>query len=213
MAGQNPIDTPLYAVGGRYDIVARHVLGIEGGLSSLPADHGGITNYGTSLRFLQAEGRIDAWVANNYDLDGDGDLDGADIRKLTPEEAVNLFYHCIWCRELRMDLQTIPAPLDGAVFDQAVNDGSVAAIKLLQTALNRFVVGNPIGVDGAFGPQSFQRLGVALKAGDPSAAMGRLLAYYRQAAEDRYNAIVRADPSQVEFLAGWVARARSLGDV
>jgi len=211
--GQNPFNTPLYAPTSRYAIVGPHELGIEGGLSDNAADHGSWTKFGCSLPFLQDQAKADALVMRWFDRDGDGVIGPADIQALTSQQVLNLFYHCIWCRELRMDIETIPAPLDGAVFDQAVNDGSTASIKLLQTALNRFVTGAPIGVDGLFGPETFQRLGVALKAGDPSAAMGRLLAYYRQAAEDRYNAIVKADPSQVEFLAGWVTRARSLGNV
>ena len=213
MDGQNPFDTPLYAQTSRYAIVGPHELGIEGGLSDNAADHGSWTKFGCSLPFLQDQAKADALVMRWFDQDGDGVIGPADIQALTSQQVLNLFYHCIWCRELRLDLGMIPAPLDGAVFDQAVNDGPAAAIDLLQAALNGFLVGVNLKVDGAFGPASAAALHTALNAGDPAAAMGRLLALYRQAAEARYNAIVRARPDQAVWLAGWIARARSLGNV
>ncbi len=211
--GQNPFNTPLYASTSRYAIVGPHELGIEGGLSDNAADHGSWTKFGCSLPFLQGEAGADPLVMQWFDHNGDGVIDAADIQALTSQQVLNLFYHSIWCRELRLDLGLIPPTLDGAVFDQAVNGGPKAAYELLQTALNMFLVGVNLNIDGNFGPKSATALHTALNAGDPAAALGRLLSLYRQAAETRYNDIVRADPSQVEFLAGWVARARSLGDV
>jgi lysozyme family protein len=213
MAGQNPFDTPLYASVGRYAVVGPHVLGIEGGLANVPGDHGGLTKYGCSLPWLQDEAKVDPLVAQWFDLDGDGQIDAGDIEALTPQQVLNLFFHCIWCRELHLDLAMIPPTLDGAVFDQAVNDGPAAAIKLLQTSINTMLVGVNLAVDGNFGPKSLTALNTALGAGDPASALGRLLSIYRSAAEARYRAIVAERPDQGEFLGGWVARARSLGNV
>ena len=125
--GQNPFNTPPYGAGGQYDIVAQHVLGIEGRLSDNASDYGGLTKFGCSLPFLQGQARIDPLVAQRFDLNGDGVIDAAYIQALTSQQVLNLFFHCIWCRKLRLDL--------------AINDGSGAAIELLQTALNNFLVG------------------------------------------------------------------------
>ena len=84
----------------RFAAVVRHVLGIEGGHSNDAADRGGETNFGISLRFLKAEGRLDLngdGIAD-YDLDMDGDIDGADIRLLSPDDAVALYRRCFWDR-------------------------------------------------------------------------------------------------------------------
>ncbi len=208
--GQNPFDTPQYAAGSRFETVAKHVLGIEGGFSDNASDRGGTTNHGISLRFLRAEGKFDLDHNGHpdLDLDFDGDLDGHDIRLLTAQQSLNLFYLCFWHR---FDLDRLPVPIDGAVFDQAVNGGAVAAVKMLQRALNRLAVASgDLKVDGVLGNQTIGRV---FTAGRVRQGYGSLVMAYRQEAEARYNAIVRADSSQVVNLAGWVARARRLGDV
>jgi len=203
------IAIPEYPIGSRYETVARGVLGIEGGLAALGADHGGITNLGISLRFLITEGKIDANHDGfaDYDLDMDGDIDGADIRLLTPSHALNLFWRCFW---RRLDLDRLPVPIDGAVFDQAVNGGTFAAVKMLQLALNQFHLGMDLTVDGQLGRITAARVGqIARQQG----GMAQLVKLYRDQAEARYRAIVRADPSQSVFLDGWISRARRLGNV
>jgi lysozyme family protein len=202
------VPSPIYAPSGRFAFVASHVLGIEGGHVNNPADRGGETKYGISLRFLVAEGRIDLDGDGraDFDLDRDGDIDGADIRLLSPQQALNLYYHCFW---ERLDLGSLPRPLDGAVFDQAVNGGGVSAGKILQRALNRMSTLPGLRVDGDLGPATRKAVSRVL-------AVNRipdLILKYRQEAELRYQDIVRRDPSQVVFLKGWAARARRLGDV
>ena len=61
----------------RFDTAFRHLLGEEGGYVNHPADRGGATNWGISLRFLKAEGKIDANRDGRHDLDldMDGDMD------------------------------------------------------------------------------------------------------------------------------------------
>ncbi|ESQ78493.1 glycoside hydrolase family 108 protein [Asticcacaulis sp. YBE204] len=197
---------PMYPVGGRFARLAKDVLGIEGGHANHAADKGGETNYGISLRFLKLEGKIDLNSDGfaDFDLDFDGDIDGADIRLLTPVQAGNLFYRCFWNRAEMADL---PQPIDGAVLDQAVNGGIVASVKMLQKALNRLVIGADLVVDGNLGPKTKQRVLAA------KPQMNRLIFNYRQEAEARYNELVRLDSTQVVFLDGWVKRARRLGHV
>lgn len=208
-ASQSPlsVDAPLYPKGGRFAIVAKHVLGLEGGHVNHPNDRGGETKFGISLRFLKLEGKVDLNLDRygDFDLDMDGDIDGADVRALTQQQALNLYYVCFW---QRLRLGRLPKYIDSAVFDQAVNGGAVSAVKMLQISLNRMSV-NKITVDGVLGPKT---VGLVKRIVEDMRA--RELVYcYREEAERRYNDIVRADANQVVFLKGWVARARQLGSV
>lgn len=195
----------------RFRTIARHVLGIEGGHSNDPVDRGGETKHGVSLRFLVAEGKIDLNRDGfaDFDLDMDGDIDGADIRLLTPAHAIDLFDRCFWTR-FRLD--RLPAPLDGAVFDQAVNGGGVAAVKMLQRALNRLLPEfPPIAVDGRLGPVTHNRVATALRT--TGVGVRALLSIYRSEAANRYRQICNADTSQRKYLNGWLKRAAALGNV
>lgn len=210
MAGtKSPILTPLYGTDARFLKLVAPILGIEGGHVDHAADHGGETQYGISLRFLKAEGKLDLDHDGHpdLDLDFDGDLDGADIRALTPEAATNLIYLCFW---KRYHLDTLPTFIDGAVLDQAINGGASAAVKMLQRACNRFAIVPDLKVDGDLGDKTRRRVWEIKAFGN---GLPKLVGNYRQEAEARYNAIARADHSQVVFLKGWVARARRLGDV
>jgi len=197
----------------RFRRVVEHVLGIEGGHSNDPVDRGGETKFGISLRFLKVEGLIDLDRNGfaDFDLDFDGDIDGADIRALTPDQAISLYRRCFWERHAYGQLLR---PIDGAMFDQAVNGGAAAAGKILQRALNR-VTGEvrlnarPLVLDGVVGDITRQRLRDVARIGGMSPVIEAL----RDFAEARYRAIVAADPSQKKYLKGWVRRARSLGDV
>ncbi|WP_052507982.1 glycosyl hydrolase 108 family protein [Sphingomonas hengshuiensis] len=213
----NSTDTiTVQAFGARYLAAYRKVAPIEGGHSNDPDDRGGETNLGVSLRFLRAEGLIDLdgdGIAD-FDLDMDGDLDGADIRLLKPIDAKMLFQRCFWNR---LGCDAYPLGLGEAMFDQAVNGGLGAAKKLLQRAINKctarvaHVAGCPAPLkdDGAIGTATRAALDWALKL--PSIGVPALLAAYRLAADERYRAIAAADPSQRKWLNGWQKRAATLG--
>lgn len=195
-----------------YGVAVTKLLGTEGGFVDDPADRGGATKYGISLRFLIAEGQIDANQDGfaDFDFDMDGDIDGADIRKLTLVDAVSLYHRCFW-QPLACD--TFPAPIGEMLFDQAVNGGALAAKKLLQRAINACAVHLPdsprIRVDGAIGPATMGALHSVLE--HPGLGMPAVAEAYREAARARYRAIVAADPTQKRFLTGWLARADALG--
>ena len=111
----------------------------------------------------------------------------------------------------------LPRPLGEMLFDQGVNGGRVAAIKLLQRALNTLLLNahyatkrpSPLVVDGQFGPASREAVQWVLR--NPAQGMPALIDMYREAVRERYRSIVRRNPSQQRFLRGWLARAERLG--
>jgi lysozyme family protein len=196
----------------RYLAAYRKLAIFEGGFVNDPADRGGATKYGVSLRFLVGEGKIDldADGIADFDLDMDGDIDVADIRALKPIDAMYLFQRCFWNR---LGCDDLPRPLGEALFDQAVNGGMTAARKLLQRAINATypacMLAKPLKVDGVVGIATRSLLDMVLA--QPGCGMPLLIQEFREAAAARYLGIVGADPSQRRFLDGWLRRARELG--
>ena len=92
----------------------------------------------------------------------------------------------------------VPAPADLVVFDAAVNCGVGRAARQLQVALG-------VAVDGVLGPHTLQVLGLA-----NGLALAHTLLDIRQRF---YEDLVRADPGQEKFLAGWLNRVQHLREV
>ena len=112
-------------------IILKH----EGGFVDHPADPGGATNFGISLRYMRSKGSM-------WDLDGDGDVDRDDVLRVTVAKAGVAYRNWFW-NDVRGD--ELPAGLDLAMFDYAVNSGSARPIRALQRHLR-------IQADGVFGP-------------------------------------------------------------
>jgi len=186
--------------------VFARLLRTEGGFVDSPADHGGATKYGLSLRFLVQQAKISPSLVKMLDINRDGEIDLPDIRDMTTVEAEAVYRRFFW----EPAAAKLPPPFDAAVFDQTVNDGLVPAVKLLQRTLNVAAdKGWPLPVTGYLGPQTAARLveDISLLGSE------RLLDGYRAAAAGRYRQIVDADPAQAGFLDGWLTRAAELGDV
>jgi lysozyme family protein len=186
----------------RFSICLRALLAAEGGFNDIPQDRGGATNFGISLRFLRAEAAINPRVRGLFPA---GPIDIADIRALTVEQAAKIYLWCFW---VPAKCDALPARIDHAVFDQAVNAGVRTAGRLLQRAIN--AVARPVGLpqiaeDGAIG---LQTTAAAHRVHSPD-----LVAAFRRIAADRYRGLVVARPSQSVFLNGWLARAAKLGSV
>ncbi len=195
----------------RYAEAFRKLLGIEGGFVDDPADRGGATKYGISLRFLKAAGDIDEDLDGyaDFDLDFDGDIDGRDIRKLSLGDARYLYLKFFW---EELECESFPEPIGEMLFDQGVNGGNHAARKLLQQAIN-LCLGragvSPIGVDGGVGKET--RRGLQKVLGHSLLGISAIVDAYRQVVKERYKEIVRRNPSQARFLNGWLNRAEALG--
>ncbi len=189
----------------RWGAVRRRLFVTEGGHVNDPTDRGGETKYGISLRFLKAVGALDANHDGFADLDLNFDtvLDGHDIAALTPEVAGQLYLKHFY---VGPGFWNLPQPFDAALFDQAVNGGTTASIKLLQRALNHFS-GVRLAVDAKLGPATRTKLSECLRLRRP------VLASLRDEAKARYRAIVAADPRQQKYIKGWIRRAQELGNV
>ena len=104
-----------------------HVLQSEGGFVNNPADPGGMTNLGCTKAVWEE------FVGHP--------VSEADMRGLTPADVAPLYKRKYWDKVSGDDL---PAGLDYAVFDAAINSGPGRAAKWLQEAVG-------VEADGAIG--------------------------------------------------------------
>ena len=116
----------------------------EGGWVDHPADPGGATNHGISLRFAVGLGRL-------LDMDGDGDVDRDDIRMITREVAAGIYRDEFW-RLVRAD--ELPPAVAIATTDAAVNCGPARAVRWLQGAVGA-------RADGQIGPRTLASVAAA----------------------------------------------------
>lgn len=166
------------------------ILKHEGSLSDQKGDSGGITSMGVSLTFLRSI---------HKDLDGNGVVDALDIKSMTKEEAIDIYWNNFW----KPIYESMPAGVGEKVFDVAVNAGPNEAHILLQKTL--VSLGAKISIDGAIGNQTIQAMAVY----DPSVIVHGYVA--QQIAF--YKAIVVKHPEDAKFLAGWINRSNYLGTV
>lgn len=104
------------------------VLKHEGGYVNNPKDPGGRTNLGVTQKVWEE------WVGHA--------VDEAAMRALTPQDVAPLYKKNYWDK-IKGD--SLPAGVDYACFDLAVNSGVGRAAKLLQQAVG-------VSADGAIGP-------------------------------------------------------------
>ncbi|MEM1039411.1 MAG: glycosyl hydrolase 108 family protein [Pseudomonadota bacterium] len=117
-----------------FDQVIGQVLKHEGGFVNHPKDPGGATNKGVTLRTFRRYVKSDGSVA--------------DLKRLTDRQARLVYRRHYWDAIVGADL---PAGVDYAVFDLAVNSGVSRASKILQK-----VVGAT--QDGRIGPATMARV-------------------------------------------------------
>jgi len=147
------------------------ILEYEGGLTT---DTGGLTKYGISQRAFPS----------------------LDIEKLTKEQAKEIYWRNYWrpikCGEL-------PYGLAFFLFDSGINMGKRRAIRLLQTAINKFKI--KIAVDGIIGAQTLTAVNTLAHTGHTDSLLAlfyleRLKFYTRLSKRKQYS----------RYLLGWINR-------
>lgn len=150
------------------------VLKHEGGFVDHPKDPGGATNRGVTLATFRAYVKADGTVA--------------DLKKITDEQVSTVYYRHYWAA---VNAHQLPAGVDYAVFDFAVNSGPKRAAQYLQSVLG-------VNQDGRVGPKTIAAAGAA----DHAAVINELC--------DRRLAFLRRQPTWPTFGKGW---ARRVSDV
>lgn len=167
------------------EVVLRH----EGGFVDNPADPGGATKYGISLRWLAQRGGLG-------DFDHDGDVDVDDIRIMDRDQAMLLYKQNWWDR---YDYGHIhDTAVATKIFDMAVNMGAPQAHKLVQRALA--AVDHPVAIDGVFGPNTLRAV---------NSSESCLLEVLKATQAMFYWHLVQIKPQLAEFEVGWMRRAYS----
>ncbi|ABC22937.1 hypothetical protein F11_11005 [Rhodospirillum rubrum F11] len=178
----------------RVDALVADILAREGGYGADPADRGGATNHGISLRYAQGIG---------LDLDGDGDTDKDDIVLVTRDRAAALYRRDFFYGPR---LHALPCSLWPVLFDWAVHSGPARAVIGLQSVLNQTrragVAGfDSLDEDGRIGARTRKAAEIA------EAALGGFLV--NALVEERLallRRLVANDPRLRGFLKGWIAR-------
>lgn len=176
--------------------IADEIVAREGGYVDDPADPGGATKHGVTIHTMRRLG---------LDLDGDGDVDKADVRLITPELARDIFLQHYFERPR---ISHLPVQIHETVFDMYVNAGA-NAVKILQRLLCD--MGHKVSVDGVIGPQTASACQLAL-----SDAPEHLRDAYGIARRNYYYRLGDRRPSLRKFAmrrdggkGGWIVRAET----
>ena len=180
----------------RYHVkqLAQEIIDREGGYVNDPDDPGGATKYGVTIHTMRRLG---------LDLDGDGTVTARDVRRLSKDQAVEIFLKHYYYSPRIADL---PDMLQSSVFDMYVNAGN-NAVKILQRLLRQ--MGETVSVDGAIGPQTIAAAQSAEKrAPDHLAdAYGIARRNYYFAIADKRTASRKYARSRSGGKGGWIRRA------
>lgn len=150
----------------------------EGGYVNHPADRGGPTKYGITLKVAQSV------LAPPVTIEV--------LKGLTHAQAAAIYKRLYWFAPKFHTLGLSPACVE-MVFDAGVHHGPKRAVMLLQRAIGT-------KMDGVIGP-----ITVKMAQGiDPEILAARFLGERLMFIAN----IVKSDPSQLVFLVGWMARIR-----
>jgi lysozyme family protein len=163
-----------------FDMSFDRVMQSEGGYVWDKDDAGGETNLGVT---------IGAWGAYLGRA-----IQPGEMAKLTKSD-VKPFYKSMYWDKVKGD--ELPAGVDYAAFDFAVNAGTARAAKFLQRSVGAVD-------DGVIGSGT---LGLIAKA-DPA----KLLDNFTDQKQRFYNGLAANNPSQQKFLKGWLARVDRVQD-
>ena len=172
--------------------LAEEIVAREGGFVNDADDPGGATNHGVTIHTMRHLG---------LDLDGDGRVTVADVRRLNRAQAVDIFLVHYFAKP---GIANLPLQIQPSVFDMYVNAGS-HAVRILQRLLTR--LGWNLQDDGAIGPKT-------LAAAQAAARLPQLADAYGVARRDYYYGLGDARPASRKYCrrkdggkGGWITRA------
>jgi hypothetical protein len=122
------VTPPAAATPDNFDRCVAVTLSYEGGFADNPADPGGATNFGITLRTLEA------FLGHAATVD--------DVRNMSSSTAIEIYRANYWNQ---MRCGDLPAGVDLMVFDYGVNSGNATAVEALQGLVR-------VTQDGAIGP-------------------------------------------------------------
>lgn len=166
----------------RFDICLDEVLRHEGGFADHPKDPGGATNMGITHKTLARWRRVSPWWR----------LDKAEVKALKRPEAARIYRALYWDPSKAGDL---PAGLDLALFDFAVNSGTDRAVRTLQVELGAVA-------DGQIGPLTLAALAERSGKTGLAAIIGALC--------DRRLGFLGRLPTFATFGRGWTRRVAAV---
>lgn len=155
------------------------VLSHEGSFVDNPADPGGATQNGISLRFFKKKVKSDATAD--------------DLKKLTINDIAAIYREFFWDRQQFLNI--FSQKICDRVFDLHINTGQ--GIAILQRALNNHYATHLV-VDNILGHATLD----VLNAKSENEVYNAIV----QEATDYYNNVVKHNPSQSIFLKGWLHR-------
>ena len=164
-------------------ILAPFILKWEGGFVNHPNDPGGATNKGVTIA---------VWKAQGYDKDGDGDIDVADLKLITAEDATKILKSNYWNRWFADQIQS--QAVANTLVDWVWGSGAWG-IKIPQRILG-------VKDDGVVGIKTLE----AINKQNPNKFLEKLyLARF-----NFLDGIVASNPSQKRFIKGWKNRMNDL---
>jgi len=176
--------------------IAEEIVEREGGYVNDPDDPGGVTKFGVTLATMRRLG---------LDLNRDGQVTPSDVRRLTREQAREIFIDHYFNKP---GIAQLPGPLQASVFDMYVNAGG-NAVKILQRLLRQ--MGQDVAVDGTIGPQTVTAASVAYRAAPEylvdAYGIARRNYYFRLA--DQRPASRKYARSRAGGKGGWIRRAEA----
>jgi len=170
----------------RFDACLAEVLKQEGGYVDNPLDPGGATNLGITRKTLAAWRKISPWWM----------LPKSKVQALGQPEAASIYKSLYWDR---CKADALPAGLDLALFDFAVNSGPARAIRTLQAEFDS------LALDGFVGPLTL----AAINARITQSGAGGLI----EALCNRRLTFVRRLAAAATFGAGWTRRIAEIRSV
>ena len=174
--------------------ITEEIIAREGGYVNDPDDPGGATKYGVTLGTMRRLG---------LDLDRDGQVTAADVKRLTRAQAADIFMEHYY---VRTRVAELPEVLRASVYDMYVNAGA-SAVRILQRLIRDMRI--EVTVDGVIGPETIAAARRAV-----AAAPARIADAYGIARRNYYYALADARPASRKFArrrdggkGGWILRA------